>query len=150
MAFLLLAHRGRVRLIAIALFSLATACSESSSRNSPASTANPQQDLRPFPGVQEDINRRVDDRVFFAVDSAKLDTAAKKEVFVWIDFLKKYPARSLLIEGHCDERGTRDYNLALGQRRAESVKNYLIANGVDASRLRTLSYGKERPAVLGS
>jgi peptidoglycan-associated lipoprotein len=68
----------------------------------------------------------------------------------WVAFLKKYPNDQLVIEGHCDERGTREYNLALGERRANAVKDFLVSQGVQVARLKTISYGKERPAVLGS
>ena len=67
-----------------------------------------------------------------------------------VAFLKKYPNDQLVVEGHADERGTREYNLALGERRANAVKDFLVAQGIQASRLKTISYGKERPAVLGS
>lgn len=126
------------------------ACGESSSQNNLAMSLNPQQHIGPIPSPQADIERYVHDRVFFEFDSAELNALAKHELSYWIGFLNKYPARSLVIEGHCDERGTRDYNLALGYRRAEVVKSFLLANGIASSRLRTKSYGKERPAVLGS
>jgi peptidoglycan-associated lipoprotein len=64
--------------------------------------------------------------------------------------MKQHPAVSLTIEGHCDERGTRDYNLGLGERRAVAVKDYLVSLGIDTRRVTTVSYGKERPAVIGS
>jgi peptidoglycan-associated lipoprotein len=66
------------------------------------------------------------------------------------EWLKRYPNVNVTIEGHCDERGTREYNLALGDRRATAFKNYLVTLGVDARRVNTISYGKERPAVMGS
>ena len=64
--------------------------------------------------------------------------------------MKKYPSITIDVEGHCDERGTREYNLALGERRANAVKEYLLSRGISANRVQTISYGKERPAVLGS
>ena len=64
--------------------------------------------------------------------------------------MKQYPSVSIMVEGHADERGTREYNIALGEKRASAVRNYLIANGVEPSRLQTISYGKERPAVMGA
>ena len=68
----------------------------------------------------------------------------------WAAFLRKYPNLTTTVEGHCDERGTREYNLALGERRANAAKNFLVSLGIDARRVATISYGKERPAVVGS
>ncbi len=90
------------------------------------------------------------DRVFFETDSAELRPDAQAtlgEIGAW---LVKHPDKSVTIEGHCDERGTREYNLALGERRATAVANYLAAAGVDPSRMQTVSYGKERPAADSS
>lgn len=90
------------------------------------------------------------DRVFFDTDSAELRPDAQAtlaEIGAW---LVKHPGKTVTIEGHCDERGTREYNLALGERRATAVANYLAAVGVDPSRMQTVSYGKERPAADGS
>jgi len=102
------------------------------------------------PGSQEDFVKNVGDRVFFDYDKASLKPEGKDQLTKWVAFLKQYPNDQLLVEGHADERGTREYNLALGEKRATSVKEFLVANGVAATRLKTVSYGKERPAVLGS
>ena len=102
------------------------------------------------PGSQEDLIVNVGDRVFFNYDSAELDTDAKELLQDQVAWLKQYSNVSVIIEGHCDERGTREYNLALGEKRAQSVKNYLINLGIAADRVSTISYGKERPAVVGS
>jgi len=102
------------------------------------------------PGSQEDLIVNVGDRVFFNYDSAELDTDAKELLQDQVAWLKQYSDISVIIEGHCDERGTREYNLALGEKRAQSVKNYLINLGISADRVSTISYGKERPAVVGS
>jgi len=102
------------------------------------------------PGSQEDLIVNVGDRVFFNYDSAELDTDAKELLQDQVAWLKQYSDVSVIIEGHCDERGTREYNLALGEKRAQSVKNYLINLGISADRVTTISYGKERPAVVGS
>ena len=102
------------------------------------------------PGSQEDLIVNVGDRVFFNYDSAELDTDAKELLQDQVAWLKQYSDVSVIIEGHCDERGTREYNLALGEKRAQSVKNYLINLGISADRVSTISYGKERPAVVGS
>jgi peptidoglycan-associated lipoprotein len=102
------------------------------------------------PGSQDDFVKNVGDRVFFDLDKSVVTAEGKTLLTKWVAFLKQYPNDKLAVEGHCDERGTREYNLALGERRANAVKEYLIANGVQAARLSTVSYGKERPAVLGS
>ena len=102
------------------------------------------------PGTQEDLVVNVGDRIFFDYNESDLKPEARATLDRQAAWLKKYPNTSVTIEGHCDERGTREYNLALGERRATSVKNYLTADGIDASRVKTISYGKERPAVLGS
>jgi peptidoglycan-associated lipoprotein len=104
----------------------------------------------PTPGTQEHLVVNVGDRVFFDFDRSDLRPEARATVEALAAWLGSYPAVTLTIEGHCDERGTREYNLALGERRANAVRDYLIALGVDAGRLNTISYGKERPAVLGS
>ena len=102
------------------------------------------------PGSQEDLIVNVGDRVFFAYDSAELDSDAQELLQDQVAWLKQYPAVSVAVEGHCDERGTREYNLALGEKRAQAVKNYVIGLGIKSDRVSTISYGKERPAVVGS
>lgn len=104
----------------------------------------------PAPGSQEDLNQTVGDRVFFAFDSSALSAQSRSTIEALAAWLKTNPTARLTIEGHTDERGTREYNLALGERRAKAVESYLVALGVQAARLKTISYGKERPAVLGS
>jgi peptidoglycan-associated lipoprotein len=92
----------------------------------------------------------VGDRVLFGYDSAELTPDARRLVERWAQLLRQYPSTRSIIEGHADERGTREYNLALGERRATAIKTFLVSLGVPATRLETLSYGKEKPAVLGS
>ena len=101
-------------------------------------------------GSQEDLIVNVGDRVFFGYDSADLDSDALELLQDQVAWLKQNSDVSVTIEGHCDERGTREYNLALGEKRAQAVKNYLIGLGVNPDRVSTISYGKERPAVVGS
>ena len=101
-------------------------------------------------GSQEDLIVNVGDRVFFNYDSSELDADAQELLQDQVAWLKQYSNVSVIIEGHCDERGTREYNLALGEKRAQSVKNYLISLGISSERVSTISYGKERPAVVGS
>ena len=102
------------------------------------------------PGSQEDLIVNVGDRVFFNYDSSELDSDAQELLQDQVAWLKQHSNVSVIIEGHCDERGTREYNLALGEKRAQSVKNYLISLGISSERVATISYGKERPAVVGS
>jgi len=104
----------------------------------------------PALGTQADLVVNVGDRVFFGADSSDLTMAARTTLENQVSWLEQYPNISINIEGHADERGTREYNLALGARRANSVKNYLVALGVSPSRIDTISYGKERPAVPGA
>jgi peptidoglycan-associated lipoprotein len=92
----------------------------------------------------------VQDRVLFSYDSAAITGEAQKILDVQADWLKSDNSITITIEGHCDERGTREYNIALGEKRADSAKNYLVAKGVDSSRIKTISYGKERPAFFGN
>jgi peptidoglycan-associated lipoprotein len=100
-------------------------------------------------GSQEDLVVNVGDRVFFAFDSSDLGAEARAALEKQAAWLKKYGAVRVTLEGHCDERGTREYNLALGERRANAVKDYLVALGINPSRINTISYGKERPAAIG-
>ena len=101
-------------------------------------------------GSQEDLIVNVGDRVFFGYDSSDLDSDALELLQDQVAWLKQNSDVSITIEGHCDERGTREYNLALGEIRAQAVKNYLIGLGISPDRVSTISYGKERPAVVGS
>ncbi len=97
-----------------------------------------------------DFERNVGDRVFFDYDSSSLSASSKTQLEKQAEWLKTHPSMSVVVEGHCDERGTREYNLALGERRAEAAKKYLLNQGIEARRLSTISYGKERPAVIGN
>jgi peptidoglycan-associated lipoprotein len=103
-----------------------------------------------LPGSQQDLEASAGDRVFFAFDRSDITPEAQEILARQADWLRRYPNVTVTIEGHCDERGTREYNLALGERRAQAVKNVLVASGIPASRISTISYGKERPAVVGS
>ena len=92
----------------------------------------------------------VGDRVLFDYDSAKLDSSAKILLDSQSRFLRANTDLNFIIEGHCDERGTREYNLALGEQRATAVRDYLVIQGIDPDRIKVISYGKEKPAVVGS
>jgi peptidoglycan-associated lipoprotein len=102
------------------------------------------------PGSEADFTTNVGDRVFFDFDKYDLKPEAQSQLDQQAAWLKTYPQHTFVLEGHADERGTREYNLALGERRANSVKNYLVALGIDPNRIQVISYGKERPEVLGS
>jgi len=102
------------------------------------------------PGSQEDLVVNVGDRIFYGFDKTDLSAEARATLDRQAAWLKQYPSVKVTLEGHCDERGTREYNLALGERRAAAAKNYIVAAGIAADRVKTVSYGKERPAVLGS
>ena len=102
------------------------------------------------PGSQQDLEASAGDRVFFAFDRSDITPESQQILSRQADWLRRYPNVTVTIEGHCDERGTREYNLALGERRAQAAKNVLVASGIPASRISTISYGKERPTVVGS
>ncbi len=113
-------------------------------------TAQPAVREGPAPGSQEDLDLNVGSLVFFNYDQSDLTSEAQATVTRWAEWLRQYPAVTVTLEGHCDERGTREYNLGLGERRASSARNFLVALGIDDSRLGTISYGKERPVCGGS
>ncbi len=112
---------------------------------------NGNQAGRPTPGSQEDFVASVAaDRIFFDTDRFDVDAEDMVVLKSQAQWLNKYPTVRVTIEGHCDERGTRDYNLALGERRANAAKNYLASLGIAPGRISTISYGKERPQEMGS
>ncbi len=115
-----------------------------------STTTAPTTITGPAPGSQEHLVVNVGDRVLFDLDKSELLPEARATVEALAVWLNSYPATTIAIEGHADERGTREYNLALGERRANAVHDYLVALGVDSNRVNTISYGKERPSVLGS
>lgn len=103
------------------------------------------------PGSDADFRRSVQSNtVNFSVDQYDIDATARAILDAQAAWLQSNPRVRITVEGHCDERGTREYNLALGDRRANAAKNYLAARGIDPGRMTTISYGKERPAALGS
>jgi peptidoglycan-associated lipoprotein len=102
------------------------------------------------PGSEADLAQNVGDRVFFELDKTDLSQTARQTLDRQAAWLKRYPSVRVTIEGNCDERGTREYNIALGARRANSIRAYLVALGIDSGRIQTVSYGAERPAVLGT
>ena len=102
------------------------------------------------PGSQLDLEITIGDRVLFGYDKSTLTSSALTQIERWGAWLITYPQNKLIIEGHADERGTREYNLALGERRANAAREYLISLGIDPNRVKTISFGKERPAIPGS
>ncbi len=100
------------------------------------------------PGSQQDFVVNVGDRVFFETDSTELTSQGRGTLDKQAQWLQLYNRYAYTIEGHADERGTREYNIALGARRAQTVREYLMARGIDANRMRTISYGKERPVAV--
>ncbi len=139
---------------AVAAVAMVAACSttpDSGGMQSGAAGSAHGEPARPaVPGSEADLQTNVGDRIFFDKDSSLIAAEALKTLERQAQWLTKYPNVKVTIEGHCDERGTRDYNLALGYRRAHEVKEVLVAHGIDAARITTISYGKERPAVVGS
>lgn len=115
-------------------------------------TDTSQGSMTPTPGSQADFVAQMmgQDTIYFDTDKFDIDNQDMAALQAQAQWLKRYPGKLASIEGHCDERGTREYNLALGERRANAAKNYLVSLGVDAARLTTISYGKERPIALGS
>lgn len=156
-----------VTLAAIALAAALSACASKpkpapSAEASEAGPAAPQQPAyqppaqqanrggRPAPGSVQDFVINVGDRVYFDFDSYQVRADAQPILDQQSAWLARYQAVKVRIEGNCDERGTREYNLALGARRANAVREYLTAHGVSAARIETLSYGKERPVDGGT
>ncbi len=138
----------------VAALFLATACAETMQDGGAGQgSGGSQQANTTKSGVKAGSGRdfvvNVGDRVFFGFDKSSLSSDARSQLEKQAVWLKKYGSVSLTLEGHADERGTREYNLALGERRANSAKDFLIALGVAPNRIRVISYGKERPAALG-
>ncbi len=102
------------------------------------------------PGTQADLMAQAGEIVHFGTDRYDLDSQARTILEAQARWLNTYPNLNMTLEGHADERGTREYNLALGERRASSAKNYLIAMGIDPRRINVISYGKEQPIVIGA
>jgi len=132
-----------IRLLSVgaALLSVA-ACSTSQSGDADGSSV--------LPGSQEELVANVGDRVFFALDQYTLNAEARATLQRQASWLDQYPSITVQIAGNADERGTREYNLALGDRRANATRDYLVSLGVSPSRVRTISYGKERPVCTAS
>jgi len=109
-----------------------------------------QQNLGPVPGSTQDFVVNVGDRVYFDTDQYTVRGDGQQTLAHQADWLSRYPRVAIRIEGNCDERGTREYNLALGARRADSVKSFLVSHGINPARITTISYGKEQPMDGGT
>jgi peptidoglycan-associated lipoprotein len=138
--------RNALPLAAVATLAALAACaSKPAVVTTPPTVTAPSQPTGPVPGSVQDFQVSVGDRVFFDYDQYSLRADARAALEKQAAWLAKYPAVRVLVAGSADERGTREYNLALGARRAASTKDYLVSLGVAASRVETVSYGKERP-----
>jgi peptidoglycan-associated lipoprotein len=127
---------------------LAMALAVSACANNPAGNAQANAAGAATPGSQQDFVVNVGDRVFFETDSTELTPQSRATLDKQAQWLGTYNRYSFTVEGHADERGTREYNLALGARRAQAVHDYLVSRGVQAARMHTISYGKERPVAV--
>jgi peptidoglycan-associated lipoprotein len=116
--------------------------------NNPADNAQANAAGAATPGSQQDFVVNVGDRVFFETDSTELTSQSRATLDKQAQWLGRYNRYSFTVEGHADERGTREYNLALGARRAQVTRDYLVSRGIQAQRIRTISYGKERPVAV--
>ena len=133
-----------IRLAAVLAAALAiSACANKPEENAQANAAG-----MATPGSQQDFVVNVGDRVFFETDSTELTPQSRATLDKQAQWLQRYNRYSFTIEGHADERGTREYNIALGARRAQTVREYLVSRGIEGSRMRTISYGKERPVAV--
>jgi peptidoglycan-associated lipoprotein len=116
--------------------------------NNPADQAGAGAGAMATPGSAQDFVVNVGDRVFFETDSTELTPQARETLEKQAQWLTRYNRYAFTLEGHADERGTREYNIALGARRAQTVRDYLASRGIEPSRMRTISYGKERPVAV--
>jgi len=150
-------QRFAIALTAVSAFALAGCASKGPEELPPqpatvAEAPAPTEPSGPVPGSNADFLAQMQGRnvIYFDTDKYDIDAEDAAALRMQAQWLQRYPTKRGTIEGHCDERGTREYNIALGERRANAAKNYLVSLGVDASRLTTVSYGKERPVALGS
>jgi peptidoglycan-associated lipoprotein len=131
---------------AFAGLALLAACSHPATQ---ASNGTGAEATGPVPGSEQDLVANVGDRVFFAFDKSALSSDSDATLGHQAAWLAKYPSVNVLVAGNADERGTETFNLALGQKRADSARDYLVAQGVSAARVQTTSYGKDRPVASG-
>ncbi|MEE2704727.1 MAG: peptidoglycan-associated lipoprotein Pal [Pseudomonadota bacterium] len=141
---------GRIKFILMALVFLGACATDPGTDNGPVSSAPPASSAGPAASSAEYFNQLVGNSVYFELDKYELNNSAEITLRGQASWLNQNPSRNIVVEGHCDERGTREYNLGLGERRANAVRDYLTSLGVAPSRIRTISYGKERPVCVGS
>ncbi|AHJ62934.1 Peptidoglycan-associated lipoprotein [Granulibacter bethesdensis] len=134
---------------AMAVVALLAACSGSDQSANQGGAGASTTATGVVPGSQEDLVQNVGDRVFYAFNQSSLSTDAQGTLDRQSAWLQKYPQVSVQVAGNCDDRGTEEYNLALGQRRANAARDFLVAKGVASSRITTISYGKDRPTAVG-
>jgi peptidoglycan-associated lipoprotein len=139
-------HRPRVSLLAAALLSLPLALGGCANNQRPEDMAKNHN--YNTPGSLRDFISKAGDLVYFSTDSTELSTESQQTLASQARWLKQYTQYPITIEGHADERGTREYNIALGAKRAQVVRTFLIQQGISAGRIRTVSYGKERPVAV--
>ena len=137
-----------LKFLGIASLALLAACSNNDSSSSTGAGAGGAGNIRP--GSQEDLVANVGDRVFFDFDRSNIRADQRPVLQRQADWMGRHAQVQVVVEGHTDERGTREYNLALGQRRANAARDVLVAGGVNSSRISTISFGKDQPAALGS
>ena len=136
---------------AFAAVALLAACANTPKTNTAAAGSGATAATSgPAPGSEQDLVASVGDRVFYAFDRSGLSSEAQTTLDRQAAWLQKYPQVQVMIAGNCDARGTEEYNLALGQRRANTARDFLVARGVAPTRVQTISYGKDRPVALGS
>lgn len=136
--------------VAVALVAMlvVAGCANKRTPNNPADLGLGAGAGAATPGSQQDFTVNVGDRIFFDTDSSVIRADAQTTLARQAQWLSQYGSYSITVEGHADERGTREYNLALGARRAAAARDFLVARGVPANRIRTISYGKERPVAV--
>ncbi len=140
-------------LAAIAAAALLTACSSTPPTDTGAAAGSGTTVATaggPVVGSQEDLVKTIGDRVFFDFDRSVVKAEGKATLERQAGWLKQFPQNNIQVAGNADERGTEEYNIALGQRRANAARDFLVAKGVAAGRITTISYGKDRPSALGS
>ena len=142
---MLLKKLNKITLALLMVFFLG-ACATQQKATAPSPSSGSTDDAYTGTETLKFLADGVPDRVFFATNKSDLTTAASATLAKQATYLKANPTLNVVIEGHTDERGTREYNLALGERRATAAKNYLISNGIAANRIKVISYGKEKPA----
>jgi peptidoglycan-associated lipoprotein len=147
--FGLFARKASLRLAVVSVLALtAAACANKESSPEAALNGAGGKFAPATPGTQRDFTQNVGDLVYFSSDSVDLTPEAGQTLAKQAQWLQQYPQYTITIEGHADERGTREYNIALGAKRATAVRTYLSQNGINAQRIRTISYGKERPVAV--